>query len=335
MSTVSATAGEADIVPASLRLSLYRTMVTIREFELAAVRLLSANRLPGGLHTCVGQEACAAGVCAALDREDTISTTHRGHGHLIAKGADLRRMMAELFGRSDGYAKGRAGSMHISDAECGILAANGIVGGGLPMAVGAAYAAQILGTGRVTAAFFGEGAVAEGAFHESMTLAALWALPVVFVCENNSYAEMGHVSLHMKDPDVFRRAEGYGVPGVAVDGNDAVAVFEAAAAAEARARSGGGPTLLECKTYRWRGHFEGDPQRYRSPEEVARWMERDPIVQLGEALVADGSTRVDLDAERSRILAALEEAIRFAEASPVPGERELFSDVYAETHSEA
>ncbi|MBI2964283.1 MAG: thiamine pyrophosphate-dependent dehydrogenase E1 component subunit alpha [Deltaproteobacteria bacterium] len=311
-------------------LGLYATMVRIREFELCAARLLAANRLPGFLHTSVGQEACAAGVCAALRREDRITTTHRGHGHCIAKGADLGRMMAELFGRRTGYAKGRAGSMHVSDPDCGILNANAIVGGGLPMAVGAAYAARLQGGEAVTVAFFGDGAVAEGTFHESLTMAALWALPVVFVCENNLYAEMSHISLHMKDPDVHHRAPAYGLPGRAVDGNDAVAVYEAASAVVERARAGGGPTLLECKTYRWRGHFEGDPQRYRAREEVAEWMERDPIRRLRAALI-DGAaaTEGDLDRRRQEILAQIEAAVAFAESSPEPTAEDLLSDVTA------
>jgi pyruvate dehydrogenase E1 component alpha subunit len=311
-------------------LGLYATMVRIREFELCAARLLAANRLPGFLHTSVGQEACAAGVCAALRREDRITTTHRGHGHCIAKGADLGRMMAELFGRRTGYAKGRAGSMHVSDPDCGILNANAIVGGGLPMAVGAAYAAHLQRRQTVTVAFFGDGAVAEGTFHESLTMAALWALPVVFACENNLYAEMSHISLHMKDPDVHHRAPAYGLAGRVVDGNDAVAVYEAASEAVERARAGGGPTLLECKTYRWRGHFEGDPQRYRTREEVAEWMERDPIRRLRALLLAGGAaTEGDLDRRRQEILAEIEAAVAFAESSPEPAAEDLLSDVTA------
>jgi TPP-dependent pyruvate/acetoin dehydrogenase alpha subunit len=311
-------------------LALYATMVRIREFELCAARLLAANRLPGFLHTSVGQEACAAGVCAALRRDDQITTTHRGHGHCIAKGADPRRMMAELFGRRAGYAKGRAGSMHISDPQCGILNANAIVGGGLPMAVGAAYAAQLRSRDTVVAGFFGEGAVAEGAFHESMTMAGLWALPVVFVCENNLYAEMSHISAHMKDPDVHHRAATYGVAGLVVDGNDAAAVLAAAREAVERARSGKGPTLLECKTYRWRGHFEGDPQRYRPREEVTQWMERDPIALFGAALVRAGvASEGELDRRREEILAELEAAVAFAESSAPPTAADLATDVTA------
>lgn len=311
-------------------LALYRIMVTIREFEETGARLFAENRLYGNIHVSVGQEAVAAGVCACLQPADLITSTHRGHGHCIAKGGDLKRMMAELFGRQDGYCQGRAGSMHIADPEVGILGANGIVGGGFGMAVGAAYAAQVRASGQVAVAFFGEGAVAEGIFHESLNLAALWNLPVVFVCENNLYAEMSHVSLHLKNADVHRLASSYHIPGEAVDGNDVIAVYTAASAAVRRARSGGGPSLLECLTYRWHGHFEGDPQRYRDSTEVESWIGRDPIPRLKQHLLARGIATADSLAQLEvEAAAAVAEAVRFAEQSPPPSAAALTAGVYA------
>lgn len=312
-----------------LERSLYRTMVTIREFEIAVSQLLARGAIPGFLHLSIGQEAVAAGACAALRPSDRITSTHRGHGHCIAKGGDLGLMMAELFGRAAGYGKGRGGSMHIADAALGILGANGIVGGGLPMAVGAGYAARVRGEDRVTVAFFGEGAVAEGTFHEALNVAALWGLPVVFLCENNLYAEMSRIDLHLKSPDVAAYAAPHGIPGLTVDGNDALAVYQAASGAVERARHEG-PSLVECKTYRWRGHFEGDPQRYRTPDEVEDWKRRDPIDQLGRRLI---ESRLATEAELERIQAETRErvsaAARAAEAAPLAGPALVTEDVYA------
>jgi TPP-dependent pyruvate/acetoin dehydrogenase alpha subunit len=311
-------------------LKMYKTMATIREFETVAGRLFAEGRLPGFIHLSIGQEAVAAGVCAALRSDDQIATTHRGHGHCIAKGGNINRMMAELHGGIDGYCKGRAGSMHIADPALGILGANGIVGGGLPMAVGAAYASQVQELDRVAVAFFGEGAVAEGSFHESLNLAALWNLPVIFVCENNLYAEMSHISLHLKGEDVYRKAEAYGMRGVVVDGNDLLAVYAAACEAVSQARAGQGPTLIECKTYRWHGHFEGDPQRYRDPAEVEEWRGRDPLVQFRAYMLTRAmAAAAELEELHQAVSGEVAAAVRFGEASPKPPSSILFEDVYS------
>lgn len=265
---------------------LYRTMALIRHFEDTIGRLLASGDLDGFLHLSIGQEAVAAGVCDVLGNDDYITTTHRGHGHCIAKGARIDRMLAEIFGRSSGYCGGRSGSMHVADPKRGILGANAIVGASIPIAVGGALAAQVLGRRTVSVAFFGEGAVAEGVFHESLNLASLWRLPVVFVCENNSYAEMTPVEVHLASTSVSEYAGPHRIPAEDVDGNDVLAIRDAAQRAVDRARDSGGPTLLECRTYRWRGHFEGDAQSYRSKEEVAAWRERDPLRILEERVGA-------------------------------------------------
>jgi TPP-dependent pyruvate/acetoin dehydrogenase alpha subunit len=289
---------------------LYRTMVAIRGFETTAERLLKRGELTGNVHLSIGQEAVAAGVCDVLGREDHITTTHRGHGHCLAKGGDPARMFAELLGRTTGYCGGKAGSMHIADPATGNLGATAIVGGGLAMAVGAGLSAQVLGTGAVAVAFFGEGAAAEGSFHEALNLAAVWDLPVLFVCENNGYAELTPVELHLRAA-VHRLAEPHGMPGVLVDGNDALAVRDAAEALVSRARGGGGPALLECTTYRWSGHYVGDPERYRTAEEVASWRERDPIALLAGAVGTERAAAIDAE-----VSAALDAAVEEARAAP-------------------
>ena len=288
---------------------LYRTMVAIRGFETSSERLLKRGELTGNVHLSIGQEAVAAGVCDVLRRDDHITTTHRGHGHCIAKGGDPERMYAELLGRATGYCGGKAGSMHIADPATGNLGATAIVGGGIAIAAGAALSAQVRGTDGVAVAFFGEGAVAEGSFHEALNLAAVWDLPLVLVCENNGYAELTPVAVHLR-AQVHELATPHGIPGVPVDGNDALAVRAAADAAVARARAGDGPSLLECATYRWGGHYVGDPERYRSKEEVAAWRGRDPLPRLaavlGEARAAEIDAEVDaeLQAAAERALAA-------------------------------
>ena len=242
-------------------LDLLRVMLEIRHFEMKAGSLFAAGQLPGFIHLSIGQEAVAAGVSSVLRPDDYITTTHRGHGHCLAKGGGLLPMMAELYGSSEGYLKGRSGSMHIADPSIGILGANAIVGAGIPIAVGAAFSAAVRGEDRVSVAFFGEGAVAQGVFHESMNLAAVWGLPMIFVCENNQYAELSHVSVHLSAADVADFAAPYRMPAEQVDGNDVLAVQSAAERAVERARPGGGPALIECRPCRWRGHFEGGPQR--------------------------------------------------------------------------
>ena len=260
-------------------LDMHHRMVRIRHFEEAAGRLAEESRLPGFLHLYVGEEAVAAGVCAALTDDDQISSTHRGHGHLVAKGGDFERMMAELMGKSTGYCKGKGGSMHICDLDLGMLGANGIVGGGVPIAVGAGFANKYRDDGRVSVVFFGDGASNIGAFHEAANMAAALQLPVVFVCENNEYGEFTPRDRTMAITDVVDRAAGYGMPGVIVDGMDVVAVHEAAAEAVDRARSGQGPSFLEAKTYRFYNHhgIQTLGMKYRSDEELAEWKKRDPI----------------------------------------------------------
>lgn len=320
---------ETSTVPIETAFDLYRTMVTIREFETAASKLMAKGRLPGFIHLSIGQEAVAVGVCSILRHDDYLASTHRGHGHCIAKGGDVRPMMAELFGRHDGYCKGRAGSMHIADPGLGILGANAIVGGGIPMAVGAAYSALVRGTDQVAVAFFGEGAVAEGTFHESLNLASVWNLPAIFVCENNLYAEHTHISAHLKKEEVSDFANSYGIAGMSVNGNDVLAVRNATSEAADRARSGRGPTLLECKTYRWHGHFEGDQQSYRAIEEVDEWKERDPLKSFKSRLLDEGSATAD-DLETIEREAEMEvvAAVEASEGGEPPSEASLLEDVY-------
>jgi len=308
---------------------LYTTMKRIRMFEERVSELFAGGKIPGFVHLYVGEEAVAAGVCAALKPEDYITSTHRGHGHLIAKGGDLKLMMAELFGKKTGYCKGKGGSMHIAAIELGMLGANGIVGGGPPIAAGAALAAQYQGKDSVAICFFGDGASNQGTTHEAMNLAACWKLPAVFVVENNQFGEFTHQSKHQTIEDIADRAAGYDIPGVVVDGNDVMAVYEAASEAVSRARQGKGPTLLECKTYRVRGHFEGDAMAYRDPEEAKEWMAKDPIERFQDKLLEKGIlTLKDQEKIKSAIEKELEEAVRFADESPFPDPGELTTDVY-------
>jgi 2-oxoisovalerate dehydrogenase E1 component len=303
---------------------LLTTALTIRRFEEAVRDLLQMGRLDGFVHLSIGHEAVATGVCAALRPDDTISSTHRGHGHLIAKGGDLERMFAELFGRETGYCHGRGGSMHIADLKLGILGANGIVGGGIPLAVGAAFAHQRQGTERVSVAFFGDGGVNQGAFHESLNLAAVWQLPAIFVCENNGYAASVPQVKHQRNPRIADRAIGYGMPGVTVDGNDALAVYEAAREAVERARSGGGPTLIECKTYRHYAHA-GLRADERPADEVASWRERDPVLSLARLYDELAGDREEIE---RRIDSAIEQAIARAETAARPDPAEMMRGVY-------
>uniref|UniRef100_A0A832EJ73 Thiamine pyrophosphate-dependent dehydrogenase E1 component subunit alpha n=1 Tax=Desulfacinum infernum TaxID=35837 RepID=A0A832EJ73_9BACT len=311
-------------------LEMYRTMVKIREFETKVQEFFAAGKIPGFVHLYIGEEAVATGTCAALEPTDYITSTHRGHGHLIAKGGDLKRMMAELFGKRTGYCKGKGGSMHIADVELGILGANGIVGGGGPIANGAALAAQYRGTDQVAVCFFGDGAANQGTTQEAMNLASAWKLPVIFVNENNGYGISCPTCKSMAVADIADRAAAYDMPGVVVDGNDVMAVYEAVWEAVRRARRGDGPSLIECKTYRWRGHFEGDVCTYRDESEVQTWMAKDPIKRFKEKLTDQGVLTADKD---HGILAAvaqeLEEAVDFAEKSPLPAPEEVLEDVYA------
>jgi pyruvate dehydrogenase E1 component alpha subunit len=308
----------------------YRTMRTIRSFEQTLNELSQAGKVPGFLHLYAGTEAVATGTCAHLGDRDYVSSTHRGHGHCIAKGVDLGAMMAEIFGRRAGVCKGKGGSMHIADFERGMLGANGIVGGGIALAVGAALSAKVLRTGGVAVSFFGDGASNEGAFHESLNLAAIYRLPAVFVIENNGYGEATPVEYHVNVRDLAIRAEAYGIPGVVADGMDFFDVVTKAGEAVARARRGEGPTLLECKCYRYYGHYVGDPLTYRTKEEAEQVRAtRDPLDGFERRVCADGVLAPDelrrIDDEVALAVAA---AVQEAEAGPLPEVGDLLSDVY-------
>jgi TPP-dependent pyruvate/acetoin dehydrogenase alpha subunit len=314
-----------------VQLDLHRRMVRIRLFEEAAGRLAESNRLPGFLHLYVGEEAVAAGVCGALNDDDHITSTHRGHGHLVAKGGDFNRMMAELMGKATGYCKGKGGSMHISDTSLGMLGANGIVGAGSPIAVGAAFANRYRGRGQVAVAFFGDGSTNIGAFHEAANMACALHLPIVFACENNEYGEFTPRDKTMAITDIVDRAAGYGMPGVIVDGMDVIAVHEAAVEAVERARSGGGPSLIEAKTYRFYNHHgvQNLGLKYRSDDEVAMWKQRDPIFTLEDRMIENkAATRDRFDAIWAELRADIDTAIAFADESPYPTPDQIMVGVY-------
>ncbi|WP_338142668.1 pyruvate dehydrogenase (acetyl-transferring) E1 component subunit alpha [Brevibacillus marinus] len=310
----------------------YYKMLLIRRFEETVNEKFLAGEIPGFVHLYIGEEATAVGVCSALTRTDYITSTHRGHGHTIAKGADVKRCMAELYGKRTGYCKGKGGSMHIADFSVGMLGANGVVGGGINLAVGAALAVQLRGAKEVAVCFFGDGASNRGTFHEGLNMAAVWKLPVVFVCENNQWASTTPLHHATAVTDIAQRAAAYAIPGVTVDGNDVFAVHEAARQAVERARRGEGPTLLECKTYRIKGHFVGDPEQYRTREEVVAQLEqRDPLKKLRERILAEQLlSETELAAVQQQVEQEVAEAVRFAEESPFPDPREAFDDVYVE-----
>jgi pyruvate dehydrogenase E1 component alpha subunit len=315
---------------ANTLLSLYRTMVTIRKFETLTGEMFAAGKIPGFIHLSIGQEASSVGVCSVLRTDDYITTTHRGHGHVIAKGGDLKKMFAELMGRKTGYCKGKGGSMHIADFSLGILGANGLVAGGFPIIVGAALSIKLRGTDQVAVCFFGDGASNRGPFHEALNMASIWKLPILFVCENNQYASTTSFHYSTSVKSVALRANGYGIPGKSVDGNHVLEVCEAALEAVKRARRGDGPTLLENMTYRIRGHFEGDPQRYRTKEEVEQFAQRDPIQQFRNFLKGKRLLHEELDQQiQTEIAHELEEALRFAEESPLPQPADALEDLYA------
>ncbi|MBP1711846.1 MAG: acoA [Deltaproteobacteria bacterium] len=311
-------------------LELYRTMIRIRSFEMKVVELFAAGQIPGFAHLYAGEEAIAAGVCANLAKNDFIISTHRGHGHVLAKGGKIDLMMAEIFGKASGYCKGKGGSMHIADVDLGILGANGIVGAGLPIIAGAALACKYKKTGGVAVCFFGDGASNRGTFHEALNLSSVWKLPAIYVCENNFLGMSIHQKDHMNITDIADRAAGYGIPGVSIDGNDVIAVYEAAANAIKRARNGEGTSLIECKTWRHRGHFEGDPSVYKKPEEQESWLKKDPIPRLGTKLMGlNYAKQKELDQIRAEEEAKIEAAVKFAQESPSPSLNDLLTDVYA------
>ena len=319
-----------DLAPET-QLGLFRTMLTIRLFEQRVAREFRTGEIPGFVHMYVGEEAVAAGVCAHLTDADHITSTHRGHGHCIAKGCDLRRMMAELYGREDGLCRGRGGSMHIADFSKGMLGANAIVGGGIALATGAGLASSVRGDGNVAVAFFGDGAANQGVLHESLNLAAIWKLPVIYVCENNGFAESTPSAYSTSVSDVATRAVGYGIPGVIANGADALDVHGRAGEAVARARAGEGPTLLEVKTYRFMGHFEGDPDVYRDDDERSETRRNDALESLRTQMLETGvADEAALDAIRAAIDDEIAEAVEFARASPLPDPAELERFVYPE-----
>jgi len=315
-------------------LEMYRQMLTIRFFEEKVFELYGQNLVPGTIHLYAGEEAVAVGVCANLRRDDYITSTHRGHGHCIAKGARLDKTMAEILGRRTGYCKGKGGSMHIADFSIGMLGATAVVGAGIPIATGAGLSIRLRGTDQVTACFFGDGASNQGTFHEGINLAAVWRLPVVFVCENNLYAMGTRQTRVMLIDNIADRAAGYGIPGIVVDGNDVLAVFEAARVAVERARRGEGPTLIECKTYRLKGHSRFDPATYRPKEEVDEWLKRDAIARF-QAKLLDMGVLTEAEVQRTVQEAKndVEKATKFALESSFPEPLEALDDVYASEES--
>jgi len=319
----------AGLTPDALHEAL-RLMHLIRCFEEKAEELYSLGKVHGTMHLYIGEEAVAVGACMALRPDDYILSTHRGHGHCLAKGADVRRMMAEFLGKEAGYCRGRGGSMHIADPSVGNLGANGVVAGGLPISCGVGLGIVMQGGDRICVTFFGDGAANEGAFHEALNLSAIWRLPVVYVCENNQYAMSMPVYRGCSVERIASRAGSYGIPGRSVDGNDLLAVYAAVRAAAQRARAGEGPSLIEALTYRWRGHSKSDAQRYRSREEVREWQARDPIARLRERLLAEGlfgAAVLDRLAEEAR--QAVDDAVEFAEAAAEPDPHTIMDGVYA------
>jgi pyruvate dehydrogenase E1 component alpha subunit len=314
-----------------LLLEIYRKMVTVRMFEETAADLFLKGQIPGFLHVYVGEEAVAAGVMAHLTDKDYIGSTHRGHGHAVAKGTRLDMMWAELFGKQTGYCHGKGGSMHIADLDLGILGANGIVGGGVPIATGAGLALKMQGTDRVCVCFFGDGASNTGAFYEGVNLAAVWGLPVVFVCENNQYAESTPRATHQKVKNVADRAAAFNIPGVVADGMDVFDVYEKAGAAIDQCRAGKGPILLEAQTYRFLGHFVGDPQSYRTKEEVEEWKKRDPIQTFRTRMIGEKKlTAAEMDAIDVQVRKDMDAGVEFARRSPEPGVETALQDIFTE-----
>ncbi|GLY12638.1 thiamine pyrophosphate-dependent dehydrogenase E1 component subunit alpha [Pseudobacillus badius] len=321
---------ETSLSPEKLKTMLYDMMV-IRSFEETLKRLYQQGKIHGTMHLCIGQEATAVGACVPLTNEDKITSTHRGHGHSIAKGTDVKRMMAELLGKETGYCKGKGGSMHIADLDIGNLGANGIVAAGLPLGVGAALTSKMKDLGYVVLCFFGDGASNEGAFHESLNLASVWNLPVIFFCENNLYGMSGSIKEMTNIENIADRGAAYGIPSEIVNGNEVLEVVEATKKAVERARSGEGPTLIEAHTYRWEGHSRSDARKYRTREEEKEWKKmRDPITLFKEQLIAENVITeeefIELD---KQVQAEMDEAVEFAENSKAPGLETLTTDIYA------
>lgn len=316
--------------PKTVLVEIYRKMLEIRYFEEKVFDLYGQNLVPGTIHLYAGQEAVAVGVCTNLRKDDYITSTHRGHGHCIAKGARLDKTMAEILGKKTGYCKGKGGSMHIADFSIGMLGATAVVGAGIPIAAGAGLSIKLKGTDQVVACFFGEGASNQGTFHEAINIASVWKLPVIFVCENNLYAMGTRQSIVMAIENIADRAAAYGIPGVVADGNDVLSVYEAANRAVERARKGEGPTLIECKTYRLKGHSRADPATYRPKEEVQKWLRKDPITRFKAKLIGmQVLTEKEADQIQQETVKTVEDAVKFAIESPFPAPEEALEDIYA------
>ena len=303
----------------------YAVMYRARRFEEEVFEFYKRGLMPGLAHLYLGEEAIATGACAALSESDYIGSTHRGHGHLVARGADIKRMMAEILGKATGYSKGKGGSMHIMAMDKGILGANGIVGGGIPITLGAAYSSKLQKNGKVAISFFGDSASNEGTFHESLNMAAAWDMPIVFIIENNLYGISVDIRKVTKEHQLSKRAVGYGIPGSTIDGNDVFAVYEEVKKAVDRARKGQGPTLIECLTYRWQGHHVGDPAVYRAEKEVAAWRAKDPLARLEAQKLLSEKEIANI---RAKVDAEIAEACTFAEESPYPDISEAYTDVF-------
>ncbi|MEK4180192.1 pyruvate dehydrogenase (acetyl-transferring) E1 component subunit alpha [Aeribacillus sp. FSL K6-1121] len=318
-------------ITAEDKLQMLYDMLLIRRFEEKVESLYQQGRIHGTMHLCIGQEATAVGACFPLSKEDKITSTHRGHGHSIAKGTGVKGMMAELLGKETGYCKGKGGSMHIADLDVGNLGANGIVAAGLPIATGAALASKMKNLGYVVVSFFGDGATNEGAFHEALNLASIWKLPIIFFCENNLYGMSGSIKEMVNIKHLSERAKAYGIPGVTIDGNDVIKVAETTAEAVERARRGEGPTLIEAETYRWRGHSRSDARKYRTREEEKYWRnEKDPIRLFKNRLLEEKIlTEETYDEMEKKVQDEIEEAVTFAEKSKEPSLDSLTEDIYA------
>ena len=319
-----------DAFGADLLLDLYERMVRVRQFEDGIKFLFLQGTMPGTIHQCQGQEATAVGVCAALREDDFITSTFRGHGHALAKGLSMQELLDEMFGASTGCCKGKGGSMHVGNLAKGMIPGIAIVGGGIPVAAGMALAFKMQKSGQIVACFFGDGAVAEGAFHEGVNMAAIWSLPVIFACENNLYGASTCVSKVMRDTNIARRAACYGIRGQQVDGNDVLAVYEAARTAAEECRAGAGPVLLELLTYRQVGHSRRDPCHYQPKEEREAWAARDPVEQCGRTLMSRGIVdKAGLESIKNRVLEQFNRAVDGARQAPLPGIDELTTDIFA------
>jgi TPP-dependent pyruvate/acetoin dehydrogenase alpha subunit len=312
------------------KLDLYKKMLTVRAFEEKAGELFAQNLIPGFIHLSIGEEASSVGTCSVLKEDDYVASTHRGHGHLIAKGADPKRMFAELFGRTTGYCKGKGGSMHIADFSIGILGANGVVGGGFPIIIGAGLSIKLRKSDQVGVVFFGDGAANRGTFHEAANMAAIWKLPVIFVCENNLYASTTPANYSLAGESVAGRAAAYGIPGYVTNGNDILEVRKTAGKAVKWARDGKGPSIVENKTYRYRGHFEGDPQKYRTQKEIEDFKKKgDPIQLFKTVLENEGILTDKLDRDlKDEVTNLIEEAVRYGQGGPLPRPEEALEDVF-------